>query len=129
MSKFLRHLGNLSDRMISARWARRAWSLRSVQLMLILLFHEMGHFIMTLRDKVPASFPLLIPVPMMLMGTLGAVTGVDPRGANRNQVFDLGWAGLLAGLVLTFPLLLYGLSVSGPVTPRRQTRGSCGPPL
>ena len=38
MSKFLRHLGNLSDPMISARWARRAWSLRSVQLMLILLF-------------------------------------------------------------------------------------------
>ena len=96
--------------------------------MLILLFHEMGHFIMTLRYKVPASFPFFIPVPMMLMGTLGAVIGMDPRSANRKQVFDIGLAGPLAGLVLTIPLLVYGLSVAEPVPQIPEARGY-GDPL
>lgn len=96
--------------------------------MLILLFHEMGHFIMTLRYKVPASFPFFIPMPFMVTGTMGAVIGMDPRGANRKQVFDIGLAGPLAGLVLTIPLLVYGLSVAEPV-PQISASPGYGDPL
>ena len=96
--------------------------------MAILLLHEMGHFIMTLRYKIPASFPFFIPVPFMVIGTMGAVIGMNPHKANRKEVFDIGLAGPLAGLVLTIPLLIYGLSVAEPVPQRPDARGY-GDPL
>ena len=96
--------------------------------MAILLLHEMGHFIMTLRYKVPASFPFFIPVPFMVTGTMGAVIGMDPRGANRKQLFDIGLAGPLAGLALTIPLLIYGLSIAK-TTPQEPTSRGFGDPL
>ena len=96
--------------------------------MAILLLHEMGHFLMTLRYKIPASLPFFIPVPFMVTGTMGAVIGMNPNRANRKEVFDIGIAGPLAGLVLTIPLLLYGLSVAEPTPERPQARGY-GDPL
>ena len=96
--------------------------------MAILLLHEMGHFLMTLRYKIPASFPFFIPVPFMVTGTMGAVIGMNPNRANRREVFDIGIAGPLAGLVLTIPLLLYGLSVAEPTPERPEARGF-GDPL
>ena len=99
-----------------------------VWVMAILLLHEMGHFLMTLRYKIPASFPFFIPVPFMVTGTMGAVIGMNPNRANRKEVFDFGIAGPLAGLVLTIPLLLYGLSVAEPTPERPEARGY-GDPL
>lgn len=99
-----------------------------VWVMAILLLHEMGHFLMTLRYKIPASFPFFIPVPFMVTGTMGAVIGMNPNRANRREVFDIGIAGPLAGLVLTIPLLLYGLSVAEPTPERPEARGF-GDPL
>jgi len=96
--------------------------------MAILLFHEMGHFLMTLRYKIPASLPFFLPFPNILTGTLGAVIGMDPSRANRKEVFDIGIAGPLAGLVLIIPLLLYGLSVADP-TPERPQAPGYGDPL
>ena len=34
------------------------------------------HFLMTVRHRVPASYPLFIPFPVMLTGTMGAVIGI-----------------------------------------------------
>ena len=99
-----------------------------VWVMAILLLHEMGHFLMTLRYKIPASFPFFIPVPFMVTGTMGAVIGMNPNRANRREVFDIGIAGPLAGLVLTIPLLLHGLSVAEPTPERPEARGY-GDPL
>jgi len=99
-----------------------------VWVMAILLLHEMGHFLMTLRYKIPASFPFFIPVPFMVTGTMGAVIGMNPNRANRKEVFDIGIAGPLAGLVLTIPLLIYGLSVAEPTPERPEARGY-GDPL
>ncbi|MEK6248408.1 MAG: site-2 protease family protein, partial [Planctomycetales bacterium] len=100
--------------------------------MSILLFHEMGHFLMTLKYKVPASFPFFIPVPIMFLGTMGAVIVMDPRKANRKEIFDIGIAGPLAGLVLTIPFVLYGLSqAKSDVVPTEPQPGSIeyGDPL
>ena len=99
-----------------------------VWVMAILLLHEMGHFLMTLRYKIPASLPFFIPVPFMVTGTMGAVIGMNPNRANRKEVFDIGIAGPLAGLILTIPMLLYGLSVAEPTPERPQARGY-GDPL
>ena len=76
----------------------------------VLLAHEMGHFLMTIRYRIPASYPIFIPMPFIMMtGTMGAVIGMDGLRANRRQLFDIGLAGPLAGLVLTIPLVCIGL--------------------
>ena len=71
----------------------------------ILLTHEMGHFLQTLRYQIPASYPLCIPVPFSLIGTMGAVISMDGMRANRKQIFDIGIAGPLAGLAVAVPVL------------------------
>jgi Zn-dependent protease len=76
----------------------------------ILLTHEMGHFLQTVRYRIPASFPLCIPVPFSLIGTMGAVISMDGMRANRKQIFDIGIAGPLAGLAVAFPILYLGVS-------------------
>jgi hypothetical protein len=60
----------------------------------------MGHFLQTLRNRIPASYPLCIPVPFSLIGTMGAVISMDGMRANRKQIFDIGIAGPLAGLAV-----------------------------
>jgi membrane-associated protease RseP (regulator of RpoE activity) len=75
----------------------------------ILLTHEMGHFLQTLRYHIPASYPLFIPVPFSLIGTMGAVISMDGMRANRKQIFDIGIAGPLAGLAVAIPILYLGV--------------------
>jgi len=76
----------------------------------ILLAHEMGHFVMTLRHGIPASYPFFIPVPFSPLGTMGAVIAMDGKGANRREMFDVGLAGPLAGLVVAVPIIWYGIT-------------------
>ena len=76
----------------------------------ILLTHEMGHFVATLRYRIPASFPYFLPLPISPIGTLGAVIGMDGSRANRREIFDIGIAGPLAGLAVAIPLLWIGVS-------------------
>ena len=76
----------------------------------ILLTHEMGHFIATIRHKIPASYPYFLPLPISPVGTLGAVIGMDGMRANRKQMFDIGIAGPLAGLVVAIPILYIGVT-------------------
>jgi Zn-dependent protease len=75
----------------------------------ILLTHEMGHFLQTVRYRIPASYPLCIPVPFSLIGTMGAVISMDGMRANRKQIFDIGVAGPLAGLAVAIPILYVGV--------------------
>jgi membrane-associated protease RseP (regulator of RpoE activity) len=86
----------------------------------ILLTHEMGHFLQTVRYRIPASYPLCIPVPFSLIGTMGAVISMDGMRANRKQIFDIGIAGPLAGLIVAAPILYIGvrnLDLSVPAAP------------
>lgn len=76
----------------------------------ILFAHEMGHFLMTLRYKIAASLPYFLPVPITPIGTMGAVISMDGLSANRRQMFDIGLAGPLAGLVLAIPITWYGVT-------------------
>ena len=85
--------------------------------MALLLAHEMGHFLMTVRYRIAASYPIFIPMPITLTGTMGAVIGMDGLRADRRQLFDIGLAGPLAGLVLTIPLVCIGLKTVAPSQP------------
>jgi Zn-dependent protease len=100
---------------IRVRWADGLIYMTAV--MAVLLAHEMGHFLMTIRYRIPASYPIFIPMPIiMTTGTMGAVIGMDGLRANRRQLFDIGLAGPLAGLVLTVPLVCVGLLWAVPAT-------------
>lgn len=78
--------------------------------MLILFLHEMGHFVATLYYRVPASYPFFLPFPANPLGTLGAVIGMEGAIADRKQIFDIGIAGPLAGLVAAVPIAYYGVA-------------------
>ena len=85
----------------------------SIPLMLILLCHEMGHYLQALRYSVPASLPFFIPLPLPPLGTMGAVILQGRGKADRKQLFDIAVSGPIAGLVVTIPVLMYGIYTSG----------------
>jgi len=76
---------------------------------LIIFLHEMGHFIATLYYKVPASYPFFRPLPINPIGPMGAVIAMHGYTADRKQIFDIGLAGPLAGLVAAVPIAWYGI--------------------
>jgi membrane-associated protease RseP (regulator of RpoE activity) len=83
----------------------------SVAVMAILLAHELGHYLQSLRYRVPASPPLFIPMPT-LFGTMGAVILQGAGYANRRALFDIAISGPLAGLIVALPVLWCGVSQS-----------------
>jgi membrane-associated protease RseP (regulator of RpoE activity) len=89
-----------------------------VAVLAILFAHEMGHFITTLLCRIPASLPFFIPFPLSPIGTMGAVIGMAGYRANRRQIFDIGIAGPIAGLVVAIPILVVGLQQFDPTTPK-----------
>lgn len=83
----------------------------ALALMAILGCHELGHYLMARRYQMQATLPYFIPVPFFL-GTFGAFIQLRSPVPNRRALFDVGIAGPLSGLVVTLPLLLWGLSQS-----------------
>jgi membrane-associated protease RseP (regulator of RpoE activity) len=98
---------HLTFRLLRENWQQGLTYMACV--MAILLAHEMGHFLMTVRYRIPSSYPIFIPIPMMFIGTMGAVIGMQGFRANRRQMFDIGIAGPLAGLVIAIPILCFGM--------------------
>lgn len=89
----------------------------SIPVMAILLAHELGHYITARIHRVPASPPYFIPFPLPPLGTMGAVIAMPDRIKSRNALLDIGAAGPLAGMVVTIPVLVYGIleSVVAPI--------------
>lgn len=86
-------------------------------LILILLFHEFGHFLVSRRNRMATSPPYFIPMPFSIFGTLGAVILMRRPPKNRKHLFQMAVAGPLGGLILAIPFLFYGLSLSHLTTP------------
>lgn len=111
------------DVILTWRQIARVWSdpalLRlglsySVPAMLILLAHELGHYIACRRYKLPSTLPYFLPLPAML-GTLGAFIRIKAPLRSKKELFDVGIAGPIAGFVMLVPFLLYGAAKSEPV--------------
>jgi membrane-associated protease RseP (regulator of RpoE activity) len=83
-------------------------------LMLILLCHEMGHYLQAVRYGVPASLPFFIPMPPGIgpFGTMGAVIVQSAGHADRKAMFDIAVWGPLAGLVVCLPVCWWGIQQS-----------------
>ncbi|HEV2113045.1 MAG TPA: site-2 protease family protein [Terriglobales bacterium] len=83
----------------------------SLSLMLILLAHEMGHYIAARHYRVDASLPYFLPAPT-LIGTFGAFIRIRSPIHSRHALFDIGIAGPIAGFVFAVGALMFGLRLS-----------------
>src|SRR3989442_15649419 len=89
-------------------WALHNWNLKlgipfSFSLMIILLSHEMGHYLFCRYYGVSATLPFFIPFPS-LFGTMGAFIRIRPPIRSRSALFDIGIAGPFAGFLMSFAI-------------------------
>ncbi|MEW6589308.1 MAG: site-2 protease family protein [Thermoproteota archaeon] len=83
----------------------------------ILGIHELGHIIALRKHKIRATWPYFIPgIPVFGIPTFGAV--IMQRGfmKNRDILFDVGFAGPIAGLIVAIIVTAFGAYVS-PIVP------------
>ncbi len=83
----------------------------SLPLLLILLAHEMGHYLECIHWRVDATLPFFLPSPT-LFGTFGAFIRIKSPILSRRSLFDIGIAGPLAGFVVLVPVLIVGMMFS-----------------
>jgi membrane-associated protease RseP (regulator of RpoE activity) len=84
----------------------------SFAIILILLGHEMGHYLMSRRYGIRATLPFFLPFPLPPFGTLGAVIRMESTVSTRKALFDTGVAGPLTSLLLSIPAIVIGLRLS-----------------
>lgn len=82
----------------------------SVPLFVILLGHELGHYLTARRHGMDVSPPYFIPSPhwINLIGTFGAFIRLRSAMVNRAMLLDVGAAGPVVSFVLSIPAVLLG---------------------
>ncbi|RSK49075.1 site-2 protease family protein [Hymenobacter rigui] len=81
----------------------------SVPFLGVLTVHEFGHYFTARYYRIRATLPFFIPLPIGI-GTFGAVIRIKDRIFSRQEFFDVGLAGPLAGFVVAVGVLAYGLT-------------------
>ncbi len=99
----------------------------ALTLMLILLAHEMGHYLSCVYYGVDATLPFFIPFPT-LFGTMGAFIRIRGPIRSRAALFDIGIAGPIAGFVVALIVLGFSLPLSK-VAPLGAPQSLLGYPL
>jgi membrane-associated protease RseP (regulator of RpoE activity) len=84
----------------------------SVSFLLILTVHEFGHYFTAKSYRIKTSLPYYIPLPPLpfFLGTLGALIRIRDRVRSKQQHFDIGIAGPLAGFIAAIGILWYGFT-------------------
>jgi len=83
----------------------------SITLMLILGFHEFGHYYYAQKHNVDATLPYFIPAPTFI-GTFGAFIKIKSPIYRKDALLQIGAAGPIAGFIVAVPALIIGLSLS-----------------
>ena len=97
----------------------RGWPY-ALSILLILVPHEMGHYLMMRRHNSAASLPFFIPAFLISpFGTFGAAIVLRETLKNRKTLLDVGAAGPIAGFIVAVPILIIGMftSLQVPVEP------------
>jgi membrane-associated protease RseP (regulator of RpoE activity) len=84
----------------------------SFAIMLILLSHEMGHYLACRYYQIRATLPFFLPAPIVGTGTFGAFIRIRSPFPDRKSLFDVGLAGPIAGFVVALPFIYLGLKWS-----------------
>lgn len=86
----------------------------AISILVILTFHEFGHYFAAVYHKVKATLPYYIPFPPLPgffnFGTMGAVIKTKSVIPNNKAMFDIGVAGPIAGFVASTVVLIYGFT-------------------
>jgi membrane-associated protease RseP (regulator of RpoE activity) len=84
----------------------------SLSFLMILTAHEFGHYFTAGYNRVKATLPYYIPLPpfSFFFGTLGALIRIKSMVHSKQQHFDIGIAGPLAGFVMAMIILVYGFT-------------------
>lgn len=93
-SNILRHLAML--------WTGAPYALTALA---ILLAHELGHYFTCRYYHIDATYPYFIPAPTVV-GTWGAFIQIRSPLVTRQELFDVGISGPIAGFVVAIPMLL-----------------------
>lgn len=99
----------VSDLLVGAAFA--------IPFLLVLLVHEMGHYVAARAHRVRVSLPYFIPFPpyLSVIGSLGAFIRLKGPTVRRSVMFDIGASGPFASFVIAFPMFIVGLGLSEPV--------------
>ena len=82
-------------------------------ILIILVAHELGHYVAARLHKVDASLPYFIPLPLLSpFGTMGAVIRMRGVIPTRRALLDIGASGPIAGLCFAIPLYIWGAAHS-----------------
>jgi membrane-associated protease RseP (regulator of RpoE activity) len=82
-------------------------------ILVILVAHELGHYVAARLHKVDASLPYFIPLPLLSpFGTMGAVIRMRGVIPTRRALLDIGASGPIAGLCFAIPLYIWGAAHS-----------------
>ena len=86
----------------------------SISILLIITFHEFGHYFAARYHKIRATLPFYIPFPpipyFINFGTMGAVIRTKSPIYSKKAMFDIGIAGPLSGFVICLGILIYGFT-------------------
>lgn len=88
----------------------------SIPFLVILSAHEFGHYFTAIHYRVRTTLPYYIPLPPFpfMFGTLGAIIRLKSRVPTKQQNFDIGVAGPIAGFVVALGVLWYGFATLPP---------------
>jgi Zn-dependent protease len=95
----------------------------AVSILGIVVIHEMGHVLAIRHHKMDATLPYLVPAPPPFpFGTFGAVISLRGPPANRDQLFDLGFSGPIAGFLTAVAVGLVALLTAPVITQQQATQ-------
>jgi hypothetical protein len=78
----------------------------------VLVVHEIGHQVMARYHQVKLSWPFFLPA--LQLGSFGALNRFESLFPNRTVLFDVAFAGPVAGGIYSLVLLIVGLVLSSP---------------
>ncbi|TFI53404.1 site-2 protease family protein [Mastigocladus laminosus UU774] len=79
-------------------------------ILVVLLSHEIGHWLLARRHKIRLSWPYFLPA--VQIGSFGAITRFESLLPNRKVLFDIALAGPAAGGIVSVVMLITGLLLS-----------------
>jgi membrane-associated protease RseP (regulator of RpoE activity) len=82
----------------------------AVGLLVVLIAHEIGHWLLARRHQVKLSWPFFLPA--VQIGSFGAITRFESLVPSRNALFDIALAGPAFGGITSLLLLVIGLLLS-----------------
>ncbi|MCU0345109.1 MAG: site-2 protease family protein, partial [Ignavibacterium sp.] len=86
----------------------------SISILLIITFHEFGHYFAARFHQIRTTLPFYIPFPpipyFINFGTMGAVIRTKSPIYSKKVMFDIGIAGPLSGFIICLGILIYGFT-------------------